>query len=267
MARVIFAIFCITCTLFTASKTAPNQGGHEIAEDGIEESTMATVMEMLMFKSICQKKSEFKAGFKKWLSCKQCLDKNINMEQLILDFGNSSVFPESRQAFGGTYCPAFNESFACFDYLAEGLAMCGYDNLEVGKKMNKRIIQNIINLVCENDGKFLIELDRSELNKCVDIFLANVTQCEPSRSFDSIPFAELGSPGCREIKRVRTCSQELIMSSCSSMAAFELLDVTLQPILETAKCNKMEEPLNIGLDQAGTIQTTTTIADEEGMRI
>lgn len=262
MARVIIAIFCIACTLFTASETAPYQGGHEIAEDGIEESSM---MEMLMFKSICQKNSAFKAGFKKWQSCKQCLAKNINMEQLKLDMerlilDHSSVFPESRQAFVGTYCPAFNESFACFDYLAEGLAMCGYDNLEVGKNMNKRIFQKILNLMCENDGKFLRELDRSEFSECVDIFFANLTQCEPSRSFESIPYAEFGSSGCREIKRLRTCSQELIKSSCSSMALFEILDVTLQPILETAKCDKTEDPLNFGLDQAGTIQTTTTIS-------
>ncbi|EDS28672.1 conserved hypothetical protein [Culex quinquefasciatus] len=148
---------------------------------------------------------------------------------------------EARQAIIDKYCPAFNESVACFDDVLEGVAMCSNDKVSTIKGMYKQMIHNMIDLMCKNNGQLLLEARTPEFRSCLQHVKANVQQCKVSEIIRTRPISQFGEEGCSELKRSKTCIHEQV-SSCSSTAYEDIFDAIFQPIADTANCKLNVQP-------------------------
>lgn len=63
---------------------------------------------------------------------------------------------EARQALYGRYCPALHESVVCSKQAMEGVAMCTKGNISLTVLMEKKIVHNLIDLICKNNGQFML---------------------------------------------------------------------------------------------------------------
>lgn len=202
---------------------------------------------LLSFKNVCVKVSGSDAGYRKTISslspAVQCMAESVNTLQFAMDIAENPDTAEGRKALIDKYCPAFNESVACFDDVLEGVAMCGNDKVSTLKSMYKKMIHNMIDLMCKNNGQILLEARNPEFRSCLQHVRANIQQCKVSDFIRERPISQIGEEGCSELKRSKQCIHEQV-SSCSSTAYEDIFDAIFEPIAETANC-KLDEPTEL----------------------
>uniref|UniRef100_A0A1Q3FQ72 Putative conserved secreted protein n=1 Tax=Culex tarsalis TaxID=7177 RepID=A0A1Q3FQ72_CULTA len=223
--------------LFGASHATPYGLYGENALRG--QSRLAMQEALLTFRSTCEEVSGSDAGYRKTISSLtpaiQCLAENVDTLQFSIDLADGSDTAEARQQIIDKYCPAFNESVACFDDVLEGVAMCGNDKVSTIKTMYKKMIHNMIDLMCKNNGQLLLEARTPEFRTCIQHVKENVKQCRISEIIRTRPISQFGEEGCSELKRSKKCIHEQI-SSCTTTAYEDIFNAIYDPMAETANC-------------------------------
>lgn len=236
MAQAFTVFLCISVALFGASHAFPH-GFYGGGMGGLSQLLMQDALQD--YRTMCREISGSDAGYRKTVGsigpALQCLAGNVNFLQFAMDVDNSADTVEARQGIIDKYCPAFNESVACFDSVIEGVAMCGNDKVSTIKAMYKKMIHNIVDVACKKNGQLLLEIRKPELRACIDNVKENVNQCKVSEMMQTTPISQFGEAECSKLQRSKTCAQEQI-SSCSTQSFMDIYDAIYQPILDAANC-------------------------------
>ncbi|XP_038111286.1 uncharacterized protein LOC119767236 isoform X2 [Culex quinquefasciatus] len=238
---ILVGAFCAAFALFGASSALPFEL-YQVHDD-YADSTADFFLTNLKY--LCIENTGSEAGYEKAInsmdSTAQCLGQNVNFMRMILNVNVPDTL-EARQPLYGRYCPALHESVVCFNEAMEGVAMCTKGNVSLTVLMEKKIVHNLIDLICKNNGQFMLEFDAY-----LDYARLNSKQCKVSNILQSTPFTDFGQYGCSEVKRARACIQEQVSAFCSTSTLFELMDAILVPIMEVINCDKHDELLEMSV--------------------
>lgn len=233
MTQTIAVVLCLAVALFGASNANP----FEIYDDaGLGGPTEVAMQEALLkFKTACVEISGSDAGYEKAINALsptiQCVIERFDTVSFSLDLPDTA---EARKTITDQYCPAFNESVACFDEMLEGIAMCGNDTVSTLKSMYKKMIQNMVDLMCKNNGQVFLEAGTPEFRSCLQHVRTNEQQCKVS---DFIS----------EVRRLKQCIHEQV-STCNNTAFEDIFNAIFEPVAEAAKC-KMNVQLELNANE------------------
>lgn len=241
MTQTITLVMCLAIALLRASNANPF-GMYDDA--GLGGPTEAAMQEALLkFKNACVEISGSDAGFEKAINALsptiQCVIERFDTVPFSMDLPDTV---ESRKTITDRYCPAFNESVACFDDMLEGVAMCGNDTVSTLKSMYKKMIQNLVELMCKNNGQAFLETGKPEFRSCLQHVRTNVQQCKVSDFIWERQISQIGEEGCSEVRRLKQCIHEQV-STCNNTAFEDIFNAIFVPIAEAANCK-----LNVKLD-------------------
>lgn len=234
MTQTIALVVYLVVALFRASNANPFEMYDDASLGGPTEAAMQAAL--LKFKNACVEISGSDAGYEKAIEALsptiQCVMERFETVQFTMDLPDTA---ESRKTIVDQYCPAFNESVACFDDMLEGFAMCSNGSARALKTMYKKMIQNLVDLNCQNNGQVFLEVSKPEFRACLQHVKTNVQQCKIAGFIWDRPISQIGEEGCSEMRSLKQCVHEKV-STCNNTAYEDIFNAIHDPVLETANC-------------------------------
>lgn len=254
MTQTIALVVSLVVALFGASNANPFEMYDDASLGGPTEAAMQAAL--LKFKNACVEISGSDAGYEKAIEALsptiQCVMERFETVQFTMDLPDTA---ESRKTIVDQYCPAFNESVECFDDILDGFAMCSNGSASALKTLYKKMIQNLVDVNCQNNGQVFLglyfclfntlkidskvlllqEVRKPEFRACLQHVRTNVQQCKVAGFIWDRPISQIGEEGCSEMRSLKQCVHEKV-STCNNTAYEDIFNAIYDPVLEAANC-------------------------------
>ncbi|XP_058834230.1 uncharacterized protein LOC131691673 [Topomyia yanbarensis] len=194
---------------------------------------------MVQYRQFCVNQSGSDEGFSQIISslqpAKKCVMQYVYLPQFKIDVQTSN----NRKELFDNYCPKFNESLVCFDGMIQGVAKCIGQDMDDVRIMLAKMVSNVLEVMCKNDGEIFLEVRKAEFQNCMNILQENGQQCMSTKIKKTNPITQYGWDKCRELRKYRKCVDEKVDVSCKTTAFRELIDALFRPIVKDNNCHKV----------------------------
>lgn len=211
---------------------------------------------LLRYKQECIAVSGSDEGYRQSLVAipvmKECMFNRIDFSEIKIAGTSITESESDRKDFLDKYCPQFNESVSCFDDIFEGVAKCMGEESEKIVPVFKDMAYGVVELICENNGQFLLDSQKPEFKACLLQLRESVQDCRLSNITRSTSLTEYNEGQCREIETSRECVKQKV-DTCDAPAVFNVFEILFNRIMKWSNChqyNKVVELYNNNIEVA-----------------
>ncbi|XP_062559457.1 27 kDa glycoprotein-like [Armigeres subalbatus] len=209
-------------------------------------STEQMMEVLLRYKQLCINMSGSDEGYRETLpaisEARTCLFDRIDLPQMKLDA--STLTETSRKEFFDKYCPKFNESVSCLDGVFEGISKCTGEEEEKMVPVYKAVAYGVVELLCENDGQFMFEIQKPEFMACVAQLKEIAEECRLSNETQFVSLLRYGEDECHEAEKSKECVKERI-ETCNAPGVYHLYEVFYNKIMKFSNCDKYTKVVHL----------------------
>lgn len=211
---------------------------------------------LLRYKQQCIDLSGSDEGYRQTLvaipEMKICIFNKVDVLEMQQEVTSISESKSDRKMFFDKYCPQFNESVSCFDDLFESVAKCIGEDSDQIVPVFRDVAYGVVELICENDGQFLLDAQKPEFKDCLVQLRESVQECRLTNMTHSVSLIHYGEEQCREVETSRECVKQKV-DECNAPAVYNIFEILFNRIMKWTNChqyNKVVELYNNNVDGA-----------------